>query len=168
MHSDAALYLMAGAVMLSALALVVGALAAVGLYRRVARLQEEISPLIPEARKTLVQAQQTLSDTARDVREIAAQTRLLLNKAEHQMQQIEETRVQVTTQLRVQGERVELVVEDILSRVQDVVTVVHGTVLKPVREVSGFVSGIKAAVQSLLLGRRPTVDRVTHDEEMFI
>ena len=70
--------------------------------------------------------------------------------------------------LKVQGERVELVVEDILSRVQEVVGVVSGGVLRPVKEVSGIVSGVKTAVRTFISGRRPTVERATHDDEMFI
>jgi hypothetical protein len=40
--------------------------------------------------------------------------------------------------------------------------------MKPVREVSGLLAGVRAAFQTFLSGRRPAVDRATQDEEMFI
>ena len=45
---------------------------------------------------------------------------------------------------------------------------VKEAVLKPVREASGVLAGIKAAVTTLANGRRPTLDHITQDEEMFI
>ncbi|MBI5085092.1 MAG: hypothetical protein HZB13_10910 [Acidobacteria bacterium] len=165
---ETALYLMAGAVTVSSAALLGIAIASVGMYRRVKQLQEDVSPLIPRAAETLEQAQRTLTAVASDVRDTTERARAVLDLAQQQLAQIDSARVEMGTHLKVQAERVELVLDDILSRVQDVVGVVHGTVLKPVREVSGMVAGVKAAVQTFMMGRRPTVDRATHDEEMFI
>jgi hypothetical protein len=41
-------------------------------------------------------------------------------------------------------------------------------VSKPVREASAVLAGVRAAVSTLANGRRPTVDHITQDEEMFI
>lgn len=166
--SDPALYLMAGAVLVSSVSLAIIAVAAMRIYGEVRKLQQEVSPLIPQAMQTLEQARVSMAETAADMRELTEKTRELLEAAHRQVQSIEAARVEFSEQFRVQAERVELVAEDILSRVQEVVGVVHNTVLRPVREVSGLFSGVKAAVQSLILGRRPTVDRATHDDEMFI
>jgi hypothetical protein len=37
-----------------------------------------------------------------------------------------------------------------------------------VREAGAVLAGVKAAVTSFANGRRPTVDHITQDEEMFI
>lgn len=166
--NETAAYLMAAAVLVSSVALVMNALASMGMLRAVKKLQQEVSPLIPQARETMELAQKTLSDTARDLREITTQAKHVVAAAEQQVQHFDAARSEFTSHLKIQTERVELVLEDVLSRVQDVAGVVHGTVLRPVREVSGLVAGVKAAVQTLMMGRRPTVDRATHDEEMFI
>ncbi|MBN9663137.1 MAG: hypothetical protein J0H49_33365 [Acidobacteria bacterium] len=168
MQSDAAFYLMAGAVSISSIALLMNALASLGIYRAVRKLQQDVSPLIPEAKETLAQAQKVMTEATRDVKEITTQARDIMQAIDSQLTHLDNARQELSTHLRIQGERVELVVEDVLMRVQDVVSVVHGGVLRPVREVSGVVAGVKAAVQTFLLGRRPTVDRATHDEEMFI
>jgi len=160
-------YLLA-AVIISGIALLMNALASIGIYRSVRKLQQDVAPLIPEVKATLLQAQKTLADTTRDVREVTDRAKAVLHSAQTQLDYFDQARGEMVTHLKVQSERVELVLDDVLSRVQEVVGVIHGTVLRPVREVSGIVSGVKAAVQAFLLGRRPTVERATHDDEMFI
>lgn len=168
MPSDATFYVMAGAVCVSSLALLINALASLGIYKTVRKLQGDLAPLIPEAKETLAQAQKVMMEATHDVKEITTQARDIMQAIDSQLTNLETARQDLSTHLRVQGERVELVVEDVLARVQDVVSVVHGSVLRPVREVSGVVAGVKAALSTFLQGRRPTVDRATHDEEMFI
>lgn len=160
-------YLLA-AVIISGIALLMNALASIGIYRSVRKLQQDVAPLIPEVKATLLQAQTTLAQTAHDVREVTDRAREVMISAQAQLDYFDQAKVEMANHLKVQSERVELVIDDVLSRVQEVVGVIHGTVLRPVREVSGIVSGVKAAVQTFLLGRRPTVDRATHDDEMFI
>ena len=160
-------YLLA-AVIISGIALLMNALASIGIYRSVRKLQQDVAPLIPEVKATLAQAQKTLADTTRDVRELTDRAKNVLESAQTQLDYFNQARGEVVTHLKVQGERVALVLDDILTRVQEVVGVVSGTVLRPVREVNGIVSGVKAAVQTFLSGRRPTVERATHDDEMFI
>lgn len=168
MQSETALVLLAIAVAVSSLALLIQAVAALRLMRSVQRLETEILPLVPQARETLARAQAALKLAADRIEESAAMTRQLLSAAQQQVEGLDQARRELAVQWRIQSERLELVLEDILSRVQEVVAVLHGTVMRPVREVSGMVAGVKAALQTLLMARRPTVDRATHDEEMFI
>jgi len=160
-------YLLA-AVIISGIALLMNACASIGIFLSVRKLQRDVAPLIPDVKATLVQAQTTLAEAARDVREVTDRAKDVLHSAQVQIDYFDQAKGEMITHLKVQSERVELVLDDVLSRVQETVSVISGTVLRPVREVSGIVSGVKAAVQALMLGRRPTVDRATHDDEMFI
>ncbi|HEY3444027.1 MAG TPA: hypothetical protein VGK29_24955 [Paludibaculum sp.] len=160
-------YLLA-AVIISGLALLMNACASIGIFLSVRKLQRDVAPLIPQVKATLAQAQTTLADSARDVREVTDLAKDVLRSAQVQIDYFDQAKGEMVNHLKVQSERVELVLDDVLSRVQETVSVISGTVLRPVREVSGIVSGVKAAVQALMLGRRPTVDRATHDDEMFI
>ena len=168
MQSETALVLLAVAVAVSSVSLLMQAIASYRIYQTIRKLQEEVSPLIPRAKAALEQAETTLKQTAQELHESVEMAKALMDSVQAQVDGIDEARRELAAQWRVQSERMELVLEDILSRVQDVVGVVHGTVMRPVREVSGMVAGVKAALQTLLLARRPTVDRATHDEEMFI
>ena len=160
-------YLLA-AVIISGIALLMNACASIGIFLSVRKLQRDVAPLIPDVKATLMQAQTTLADTARDVREVTDRAKDVPEPLPGRERHDNQAKGEIITHLKVQSERVELVLDDVLSRVQETVSVISGTVLRPVREVSGIVSGVKAAVQALLLGRRPTVDRATHDDEMFI
>jgi len=168
MQSEAALVLLAVAVAVSSLALLAQAIVAVRIMRSVEQLKAEILPLIPQAKETLREAQEAVKLAAARIEESAEMTRRLLQAAQQQVDGIDQARRELAAQWRVQSERLELVLEDILSRVQDVVAVLHGTVMRPVREVSGMVAGVKAALQTLLMARRPTVDRATNEDELFI
>jgi hypothetical protein len=68
----------------------------------------------------------------------------------------------------VQIERIDIAVEDTMNRVQETTAAVQTTVLKPVRELNGVVSGLRAAISTLARGNRASVDHATQDEEMFI
>ncbi|MEJ5369642.1 MAG: hypothetical protein WHT08_15085 [Bryobacteraceae bacterium] len=168
MQSEAALVLLAIAVAVSSVSLLVQAIAAWRVYQSVKKLQEEVSPLIPKAKAALEQAEAALKQAAAELRESGAAARELIQAAQKQVEGVDRARQELAAQWRVQSERLDLVLEDIFGRVQEIVGVVHGTVMRPVREVSGMVAGVKAALQTLLLARRPTVDRATHDEELFI
>lgn len=168
MQSEAALILLACAVAVSSISLLIHAIASFRMYRAVKQLQTEVTPLIPQAKAALEQTQATMAETLSEVREVSDRAKAVLESVQQQVDGLDKARAEIGTQLKIQGERLELVLEDILGRTQEVVSVVHGTVLRPVREVSGMVAGVKAALQALMTGRRPTVDRATQDDEMFI
>jgi ElaB/YqjD/DUF883 family membrane-anchored ribosome-binding protein len=168
MQSEAALILLACAVAVSSIALLIHAIASFRMYQAVKQLQADVMPLIPQAKAVLEQTQATLAQALSEVHEVSGRAKAVLERVQSQLDGLDKARVEISTQLKVQGERLELVLEDILGRTQEVVSVVHGTVLRPVREVSGMVAGVKAALQALITGRRPTVDRATQDDEMFI
>jgi hypothetical protein len=168
MNSEGAFILMAIAVALSSAALVVHALVSFGMYKALKKLQEDISPLIPETRQALQSIQTTLAEATHEITDLSARTRSLLDLAHSQLEQFDASRAEFTAKFKIQAERMELVLDDTLSRVQEVVAVLQGTVLRPVREVSGVLAGVKAAVQTFMLGRRPNVTQATHDDEMFI
>jgi hypothetical protein len=58
--------------------------------------------------------------------------------------------------------------DDTLSRTHETVALLHDGIMKPLREVNGIAAGVRAALGAMARGNRPTVDRATSDEEMFI
>lgn len=168
MASEPVIYWIAGAVVISAISLLTNALASFGIYRSVRKLQQDVTPLIPQVKETLVKAQMTLTTSLARIDEIGLKAGQTLDAVKLQIDELGAARADMTDRVKVQAERLELVLDDTLSRFQDVVGTVHRGVIRPVKEVSGVVAGVRAALQTLAAGRRPSVDRVTHDEEMFI
>jgi hypothetical protein len=73
-----------------------------------------------------------------------------------------------SSRAKVQLEKMEMVVDDTVSRVHQTVTVVNSGVIRPIRELQGVAAGVRTAVQYLLQGGRPSVAQATQDDEMFI
>jgi hypothetical protein len=166
--SDGALWLLAVAVALSSVSLFMHAIASIGTFRAIKKLRDELSPLVPEIQVTLKTANEAITQTVQEVHSLVELGRDVLNDVKQQVEHIDAARADLTEQVKVHGQRLDLVVEDILGRVQEVVGVMHSSVIRPVREVTGIVAGVRTAIQTFLMGRRSSVTRATQDEEMFI
>lgn len=168
MQSEGTFLLMAIAVLVSAVALLMNAIAAVGTFRAVKRLEQKVEPLIPEAMSVLKEARASVKEVTDDVHSVTAQMRELMTELQDQVKEFSAARDEFTTRFKVQAERAELILDDTITRAHDVAHFLQSSVMRPVREVNGVVSGIRAALQTFVRGRRPSVAQATSDEEMFI
>jgi hypothetical protein len=162
------IYVMAGAVIVSALALVLQLLILYGLYRTTKSLNAEVLSLLPGIRKLMENAENTLSQSRKQILDVTGKASDVLDLTRAQLTRIDESMGDVLVRMRGQLERAEGVVEDSLTKVHETVSVVHSGVVKPLREISGVAAGIRAAVHSLARGTRTTPAEATHDDEMFI
>jgi len=165
---DKYLFWIALGAIFSGVGLLVLGMAAFGLYRKVSRLHAEVSPLIPEAKETLAEARATIKAARETIDQVSQKALAALEVANRQLAAFDKTRDEFTERFRVQAERLELVLDDSLSRVQEVVGSFHRGVMKPVREVGGVLAGVRAGIDAFLRGRRPSVAEATHDDELFI
>ena len=85
-----------------------------------------------------------------------------------QLIRVDDLVADASARAKMQLDRAETVLENTLTRVNDTVNSVHGTILRPIREITGVAAGVKAAVGHLLKGAPANVAQVTTDEEMFI
>lgn len=155
-------------VLMGAIAMVVHAVMSVYTYRAVRGIKDRVEPLIPQAESALANAQEILADSKIQIGEISARTLKILDSTQSQLARIEEVVIDASGRAKNQLARTELVVEDTVTRVHETVAAVQGTILRPIREVNGIAAGVKAGVLQLLKGNRPSVDKATQDEEMFI
>jgi hypothetical protein len=168
MNNESLMLIMTGFVIVAAIALVLQFFMLFGMYRSIKALQQTVTPLIPRAQAVLEAAERTIEQSRKSLADISAKASTVMDMTRNQMGKIEETLNEVTSRMKVQMERVELVLDDSISRVHETVATVHNGVLKPVREISGVASGIRAALAHLMQGGRPSVAQATSDEEMFI
>ncbi len=168
MSQDALMMVMTGFVAVASVAIVLQLATLWGIYRSIKAMSDKISPLLPKAQAVLESAERTVEQSRKSIAEISTKVSQVMDSTKTQMVKIEETVGEVTSRLKVQMERVELVLDDSMGRLQDTISLVHNGVMKPVREVSGVVNGIRAALNHLLKGGRPSVAQATSDEEMFI
>ena len=168
MNDTALLYVMTAFVIIAAIALCIQAGMLAGIYRTTKALQESINPLLPKVESLVAKASTTVEQSGKQITEITTRTNEILDSTKRQLAVVEEVVGDAAARAKVQMERVELVIDDTLSRAHETVAVVHDGIMRPLREVSGIAAGLRAALGSLARGNRPTVDRATSDEEMFI
>lgn len=134
-------------------------------------LKQRLEGFLPKAENTLNQAESTLIDSKAQlvqIGHIATRTNEILDIAKTQLVRVDGLVADASERARFQMDRAETALEDTITRVNSTVNSVQGTVMRPVREISGVAAGVKAAVQHLLKGAPANVAQATTDEEMFI
>lgn len=159
---------MAIAVLISSVALLLSAFASVGTYLAVRKLESQVSPLVPQVTEFLVNSRGALDEALKQFRETGEKTHVILDNLHKEITGFSEARTEITDRVQAQIQRIELVLDDSLTDIQEIVSVVHSGVIKPIREVNGVVAGVRAALRALVGGRRPSVAQATQDEETFI
>ena len=161
--------------MAAAIALIAQTIFIMGLLKSVKTVQQHLTRLLPRAEAFLDSAEKTLVDGRKQIADISVQANSFLNRANEIVDLSHAQVVRVDTfmgdaagRARVQMDRVELMLDDSLNRVQDTVAAVHGTILKPIREVNAVAAGFRTAFQTLVKSGRSSVAQATTDEEMFI
>jgi len=138
------------------------------IVRAVKRLEEKVGPVADKAGPILDSAKAMVDDARPKIHDIVARADEIVISARDQMTRLESLVTEASDSARLQIERIDLVVCDTMNRVQETTAAVQDTILKPVREVNGVVSGLRAAISTLSRGNRASVDHATQDEEMFI
>jgi ABC-type Na+ efflux pump permease subunit len=165
---DALVQVMTAFVVLSALAMIAQAAMVFGMFRAVKELKSQMAVFLPKAESFLVTSQKTMEDNRQQIAEITTKASLIMDNAHKQITRVDTVTEELSTRLKAQFDRAELVLDDTITRVHGTVMMLNNGVLKPIREVNGFAAGLRAGVQYLLKGSRPSVAQATADEEMFI
>ena len=168
MDQNLLLYIMTAFVIIAAIALCIQAGMLVAVNKKTKELQEQITPLVPKVETLVETTQAAVEQSKRQLAEVIAKTNEILDSSRNQLAMVEEVIGDASTRVKSQMDRVELVLDDTLSRAHETVTTFHEGIMRPLKELSGFSAGIKAALGFLSRSRRPTVDRATNGEEMFI
>ena len=168
MSETTLLYVMTAFVIVSAIALCIQAGMLTAIYKTTKALQEKIDPLVPKVESLVEKANSTVEQSGRQISEITTRANDILDSTKRQLAIVEEVVGDAAVRAKVQMGRVELVLDDTLSRAHETVALVHDGIMRPLREVNGIAAGVRAALGALARGNRPSVDRATSDEEMFI
>ncbi len=153
---------------LAAIAMLVQAAMLIGIYRISKATQEKVVALLPRVESLVESTRETVDENRKQILEITTHANAILESARKQLAKVEEMVTDATSRARVQMDRMELVLDDTMTRAQETVTAVQESVMWPVRELHGIAAGVRAALDFLVRGSRPSVAQATSDEEMFI
>ncbi|HTM47900.1 MAG TPA: hypothetical protein VL285_04440 [Bryobacteraceae bacterium] len=168
MSEDVFRWVITGGVALSSLMTAVMAIAMLSLYRTSKRMEERVVPLVDKAGPILDSARDMLDHARPRIEGMLAQASEMTASAREQVARLDALVTETAERARVQIDRIDVVVTDTVERVQETTVAVQNTILRPVREVNGVVSGVRAALSVLASRNRASVDHATQDEEMFI
>jgi hypothetical protein len=175
MPDDTFRWVVAGGVAIATLSMVIMAIVTVILFRVISRLQVKVDslvdhtePVVDAIRHLVNTASPRISGIMTAVEETTVNARDISVVAKDQAHRFAEVGRDITDRAKVQVARVDAVVDDTVDQVQHLGVNVKSAVMRPVAEVSGVLAGIKAGVSAFAQGQRPSVARVTQDEEMFI
>jgi hypothetical protein len=168
MSQDALLYVMTGAVMVSALALILQTVLMLALYKSSVAIGKQVVAVAGRVESFMESTQRTLEQSRKQFADVAAKTSDVLDLTHKQLVRIDDVLGEATSRARVQMDRVEMILDDSLSMLQNTTAGLQRAVLRPVREITGVAAGLQAALSFLFRGERMTVEQATHDEEMFI
>jgi len=155
-------------VAISAVSQLVQLFALLGLKSKLNEIHEDARPLMRKAEATLESAKITIDEGRKQMLEISKKTTSILDSAQAQLTKIDSVVTDASDRAKVQLERAELIVNDTVEKVQGLVNTTQDGLMKPLREVSALITGVKGAFGFLFKGSRPTVVHATQDEEMFI
>jgi len=164
-----------GGVGIATLCILTMAVVAIMLYRVASRVQSRVDnvttrvgPLIETVRRLADENGPKVTVFASNVVEISGNAKDISGVAKDQAHRFAEVGRDITDRAKAQIARVDALVDDTVAQVHQAGDSVRAAVKRPVREAGAVLAGVKAAVTTLVDGRRPTVDHITQDEEMFI
>ena len=157
------LYVMTAFVIIAAIALCIQTGMIFGMYKTTKSLQADIKPLLPKVESLVDTTKTTVEQSRKQILDITTRANEILTSTKEQLGMVQEVVTDATARAKVQLERVELVLDDTLSRAHETVATVHDGIMRPLREVNGIAVGIKTALAYLARGNRPSPDQATSD-----
>ena len=162
-------------VAVAALAMILQLATLLGLFLAFRRLEGQVmkvlgqfTTLAPQITSIVNSTKRTVESVEGHVKTIGDNSVSIMDVTKQQVLKIDELLNDVTMRAKVQVERAEMVMDDTMGRAQETVSIVQRSILRPIREIHGVLSGVRTTFAHLGRTGRPTVDHATSDEEMFI
>jgi hypothetical protein len=168
MNTDALLYVTAAAVLISASALALQALLLLGNYKSIKTMRDQLIAITGHAESFFQSAQRSLEQSRKQISDVATKAGEVLDLTQKQLVRVDDVLGEAHFRAKIQMERVDLILDDAIDKLDETVALLNKGLLRPVREINAVAAGVQAALGCLFRGQRLTVERATHDEEMFI
>ena len=161
-------YTVVAAVIVAAAAILLQTLLLFAVYRASKAMREQITPLVDKLGPVADQTQRALEETRRQVGDVTTRVSEILELSRRQLARADEFLEDATARARGQMARAEMILDDTMGRFQETVDLLNRGILLPLKRINALTAGLRAALAVLTGNRRTTVERATHDEELFI
>ena len=167
-NQQSLLIIMAVFIAVAAVALVIQMAFLFGIYRSIRTVQQRSATFMDRWEPVADSSLQLLEQLRQQSNEILTRVGEVAETTKNQVQKVDSLLTDVSDRAKSQMDRVDRTVENALERVHETAAALQGTILLPVRQLRALAVAVGAIFEHLFGSRRPTVDRATLDEEMFI
>ncbi len=161
-------WVIAAAVAISTLCIVVQAVVILVLLKVLKTTQAKVMAMVERAEPIVVSVRRLIDENGPKFSAISTDAAEVVKMGKEQVARLSELVQDFSERAKVQVARIDGAVDDTVDKVQQASGAMRSVVMKPVREIDGIFSGIKAALSVYTHSRRASVDNATQDEEMFI
>ena len=124
-------------------------------------LNRKITPVATTASEMLTESREKIQAISSNIADITQQVK-------SQVGRVDAFLTDTSERARLQVVRLDQLISNTMSRVDETTEIIQNSVVGPVRELSAILAGVKTALDVLFRRNKSAVDRVTHDEELFI
>ncbi len=168
MSDDLFRWVVAGGVILAALSMLVQAIIVIGLGVAVRKTQERVHTIMDKSEPIIDNVKLIVDDLKPKIAAVTTDATDIVKIGKEQVERLSELVKDFSDRAKVQMARIDGAVDETMEQVNTAGGAVRSAILKPVREVNGFFSGLRTAISVYTQGSRASVDHATQDEEMFI
>ena len=128
---------------------IASAYAMLAVLRIAKRVEGKVGPVVDKAGPVLDSAKALVDDVRPKIHDMVVRADEITVSARDQVARLDILVTEVSESARLQMERIDIVVSDTVNRVQETTSAVQATILRPVREINGVVSGLRAGLSAL-------------------
>ncbi len=168
MSEDTFRIVVSSGVFIAVLCLMIQAAVVVLIYKTFKRSQIKVNVLIDKAEPILETVRGVMQDVRPKIDTVTTDAVDIVRIGKEQVSRIGELVQDFSERAKIQVARIDGAVDDTVDHVQSATGATKEVLMKPVRELDGIFSGIRAALSVYARPGKSSVDHATQDEEMFI
>ena len=161
-------WVVAGGVFIAAFSLIVQAAVIFLLSQSIRKLQVKVNTIIDHTDPLILSVRSMVDDIKPKIHSVTSDAVDIVKIGKEQAERVGELVQDFSQRAKIQVARIDGVVDDTVDQVQSATLATKEVLMKPIRELDGIFSGIRAAMAVYARPGRSSVDHATQDEEMFI
>lgn len=161
-------WFVASGVFIAAFCLAVQAAVIFLLYKSIQKLQVKVNTIIDHTDPIIMSVRSIVDEVKPKINSVTSDAVDIFKIGKEQAGRVGELVQDFSQRAKIQVARIDGAVDDTVDQVHTATIATKEVLMKPVRELDGIFSGIRAALSVYARPGRSSVDHATQDEEMFI
>ena len=128
----------------------------------------DVQPVLASAREFLVDGKETMNAISAKVNAISANVLEISGIVKDQVTRLDGLLTEASERARAQLLRVDDLLADTVTHIEETGQIVRRAVVAPVREITAILSGVRTTLDIFFRRNKRGVDHATQDEELFI